>query len=319
LEPAHAVVIASADDLHARVVSFELSRLNVQPTLICLSELPERLQLSQSFARQGSYGYRLTLPDGTTLTDERIAGVWWRRTHPFGIPDAVTAKDERRFCSRECEAQLDGWLHSLGRKLINPFANEIICRNKPYQLMQAERCGLTVPATLVTNSPSEAAAFCADHGGAVVFKTLSNHPGMETPFTRKLPQEAVDRFDALKTGPVQFQKMIAGGIDIRVTVVDTQVFAAEIAVSAPQAEVDWRIDPNSLTRVHALPKEIEKTLVDFHCALGLRYGAYDFRTDADGTYWFLEVNTGGQYLWIETETGLPISAALAGAIVNGAA
>jgi glutathione synthase/RimK-type ligase-like ATP-grasp enzyme len=313
----HAVVIAATEDLHARVVSFELSKLNVKPAIICLNELPERLELSQSFAWKGAPGYRLTLSDGTRLTDDRIAGVWWRRTHPFGIPDAVADKEERRFCSRECDAQLDGWLHSLGRKLINPFANEIICRNKPYQLMQAERFGLSVPATLVTNSPSEAAAFCADHGGAVVFKTLSNHPGMETPFTRKLPQEAVDRFDALKTGPVQFQKMITGGIDIRITVIDMKVFAAEISVSAPQAEVDWRIDPNSVNRVHALPEDFEKTLVDFHRALGLRFGAYDFRTDADGTYWFLEVNTGGQYLWIETETGLPISAALASAIVNG--
>ena len=38
-------------------------------------------------------------------------------------------------------------------------------------------------------------------------------------------------------------------------------------------------------------------------AVGLRYGAFDFRVDPDGAPWFLECNPEGQYLWIEIETG----------------
>jgi hypothetical protein len=41
--------------------------------------------------------------------------------------------------------------------------------------------------------------------------------------------------------------------------------------------------------------------------LGLCYGAIDLILTPDGRYVFLEINPNGQYLWIEHETGLPIS------------
>lgn len=51
-------------------------------------------------------------------------------------------------------------------------------------------------------------------------------------------------------------------------------------------------------------------------AVGLRYGAFDFRVDRDGAPWFLECNPEGQYLWIEIETGLAISRAIAFALAG---
>jgi hypothetical protein len=311
----HAIIIASEDDLHARVVAWELSNRNVGSTTINLEDLPASLALSHALGGGTDGGYRLSLPDGRNLTADQISGIWWRRTHPFRVPDDVEDKDERRFCYRETQVLLDGWMHALGRKLVNPFAVEMICRNKPYQLTMAEQAGLDVPATLISNDPAEVRTFHEDHDGAVIFKTLSNNPGMETPFTRSLSKQTLSKLEALRCGPALFQKKITGGSDIRITVVDERAFAAEIAVSAPQAAVDWRIDPNSRTLPHTLPKDFEADLIAFHRKLGLRYGAYDFRTDAQGTYWFLEVNTGGQYLWLETEAGLPISAALADALI----
>jgi glutathione synthase/RimK-type ligase-like ATP-grasp enzyme len=44
--------------------------------------------------------------------------------------------------------------------------------------------------------------------------------------------------------------------------------------------------------------------------LELCYGAIDMILTPDGRYVFLEINPSGQYLWIEMETGLPISAAI---------
>jgi glutathione synthase/RimK-type ligase-like ATP-grasp enzyme len=45
--------------------------------------------------------------------------------------------------------------------------------------------------------------------------------------------------------------------------------------------------------------------------LGLVYGAYDLIKSKNGKYYFLEVNTLGQWLWVEDLTGLQISKGIA--------
>jgi glutathione synthase/RimK-type ligase-like ATP-grasp enzyme len=45
--------------------------------------------------------------------------------------------------------------------------------------------------------------------------------------------------------------------------------------------------------------------------LGLVYGAIDLRRTPEGEYVFLEVNTAGEFLFIEERTGQQISKALA--------
>ncbi len=43
---------------------------------------------------------------------------------------------------------------------------------------------------------------------------------------------------------------------------------------------------------------------------GLRFGAFDLAEDAEGQLWFLECNPNGQWGWIESATGLPITDAI---------
>ena len=45
--------------------------------------------------------------------------------------------------------------------------------------------------------------------------------------------------------------------------------------------------------------------------LGLVYGAMDLRRTPDGDHVFLEVNTAGEFLFVEERTGQPISRAIA--------
>jgi hypothetical protein len=42
----------------------------------------------------------------------------------------------------------------------------------------------------------------------------------------------------------------------------------------------------------------------------LLFAAVDFVIDADGKYWFLELNPGGQWAWLEEAAGVPISEAI---------
>jgi glutathione synthase/RimK-type ligase-like ATP-grasp enzyme len=45
--------------------------------------------------------------------------------------------------------------------------------------------------------------------------------------------------------------------------------------------------------------------------LGLKFAAVDIKESSDGTFYFLELNPQGQFLYVEILTGLPIAAAMA--------
>ena len=45
--------------------------------------------------------------------------------------------------------------------------------------------------------------------------------------------------------------------------------------------------------------------------LGIVYGAFDLRRTPDGDHVFLEVNTAGEFLFVEERTGMPITDAVA--------
>ena len=62
------------------------------------------------------------------------------------------------------------------------------------------------------------------------------------------------------------------------------------------------------------PVEVAGPVRRLLAALRLRFAAIDFAVDADGRWWFLEVNSNGQWLWIEQATGMPIAAAIAAAL-----
>jgi glutathione synthase/RimK-type ligase-like ATP-grasp enzyme len=61
----------------------------------------------------------------------------------------------------------------------------------------------------------------------------------------------------------------------------------------------------------ALPADVTDKLLKFMKHLGLVYGAIDLRRTPEGEYVFLEVNTAGEFLFIEERTGQQISKALA--------
>jgi glutathione synthase/RimK-type ligase-like ATP-grasp enzyme len=109
-------------------------------------------------------------------------------------------------------------------------------------------------------------------------------------------------------------------MEIRVTVVDERVFAAEIHSQVPRpTQHDWRrYDPFSTpVHPHPLPAAEAERCARLLRRLGLRYGAIDLVLTPEGQYVFLELNSNGQYLWVERRTRLPISEAIAELLRRG--
>ncbi len=66
-----------------------------------------------------------------------------------------------------------------------------------------------------------------------------------------------------------------------------------------------------------LPVPVESGIRGYMAAFGLTYAAFDFAIDTAEQWFFLEANTAGQYGFLETHTGAPISASLAELLAGG--
>jgi hypothetical protein len=100
-----------------------------------------------------------------------------------------------------------------------------------------------------------------------------------------------------------FQQKLPKQLEIRVTVVCREVFAAEIhSQISPKTRIDWRKYDiaNTPHYPHQLPKDVEEKCLSLTRHFGLDFNTIDLILDPDGRYWFLEMNPNGLWAWIES-------------------
>ncbi|MDB5680090.1 MAG: alpha-L-glutamate ligase [Sphingomonas bacterium] len=201
------------------------------------------------------------------------------------------------------------------RIVVNRTGPNDLIHHKPYQLELARVCGLAIPETLVTSAPDKARAFVERMGTCIIKSPGSwRYRLIET---RPLSLASDFDFDLVRYCPVMLQSFVDGDREFRVTIIGNTVFAAAIDLSRSDFKTDSRLGEGRSVTASELPDQTQRALLRFHAASGLEYGAYDLRCDRNGVPHFLEVNPDGQYLFIEIETGLPISHAVAARLAEG--
>lgn len=256
--------------------------------------------------------------DGRHLALADVGAIWCRSYAPLGFPGDLNAAD-RRFAQIEAERALAGLLSLPDIVWINHPHRHILANSKPAQLAAARRLGLDIPTTLITNDPDEVRAFIARSPGPVVYKCFSQGldlPAGQAQFTGVVTARESAKLDLIRTTPGVFQHYVEKAYEVRATVVGQQIFAGRIDSQAhADSQIDWRHRPFDMhPEPHVLPAEIADALLAFMREFGLLYGAFDLIVTPDGRYVFLEINPGGQYMWVEASTQLPITDALADAL-----
>ena len=186
--------------------------------------------------------------------------------------------------------------------------------HKPAQLATAAQVGLTVPPTLITNEPGEARAF-AEAYGPVIYKPLTSGvlDGGRVIYAGPVDPATLD--ESVTVTAHLFQQQVPKAYELRVTVVDGNVFTARIDALSEQGRRDWRSDYRNLRyAADQLPDDVADKVRRFLRLRRLRFAALDFIVTPDGEHVFLEANPNGQWAWIESETGLPIASAIADAL-----
>ncbi|MGH8929509.1 MAG: ATP-grasp domain-containing protein [Egibacteraceae bacterium] len=299
------LILAQAGDFHAESVAAVLERERLaQPVLLDPQTLATQGGLTLRFGNgQNRVAFR---QDEVHAAGEELAGVWLRRIPSVQL-DMLQPSD-RRFAAYEWRQSLEGALDQAPCRLVNDPWAETRAGRKAIQLATALHCGLPVPQTLITNEAEKVRDFYEKHSDGVVVKVFRS-PEKHLVETRVLRQEDLANLEFLHLTPAIFQEYLAGASDVRVTVVDRQIFAARLT---PRREmVDYRLDPLADIEPFDIGHDVQKSMLALMSDLGLSYCSADFRLTPEGELVFLDLNPGGQFLFVEIRAGHPISRAIA--------
>ncbi len=304
------LVISYPNEDHTIEVVKYLMDSGREVKILCLSDFPARASVELHWVSSDSHVYVVNNTDGRiNLGDARV--VWWRRIVPFEVDPEIRKPIDRFFAESETSQAVNGVLDALDCMWVNPRSADEAAHRKPFQWEVANRVGMNMPRTLVTNEPGAARSFIEQVGvNKTVFKAFlaSTEEWRET---RLVEMSDLNRIDSVRYAPVIFQEYI-DGVDLRITVVGDRLFTAEIDARQTSYPFDMRmVIGEAEIKPIELPSAVHDSILRFMGELGLVYGAIDMRRTTDGRFIFLEVNPAGQWLFVEQRTGLPISKAVA--------
>lgn len=308
------LILSSDDDIHAHHVMQHIAERGHEALLLNLADFPKDAQLV--FEAGMSNARRILHYRDQSIDLSQVTSVWWRRPQPYGTHPDVTDPVLDNFAIHEVDEAIQGLWLSLDAKWINVPSRDQDASRKAWQLDVARAAGLSLPRTLITTDPQAARDFIDREGvERTIYKPFQ---GSEDAWreTRLLKADELDKIDAVKYAPVIFQEYIEATCDLRVTVVGDHIFAAAIDSQKTAYRVDFRMDMNVDITPTTLAPQTEAGIRALMKRLGLTYGAIDLRRRPNGEEVFLEINPAGQWLFVEDQTGQPISKAIADCLID---
>ncbi len=316
----HVLVVSTKLDVATDAVVQELHELGTRVSRINTEELPFESTMTLKLGCEGTSLLRSVHGTSSAISSDldSVTSCFYRRVRtPMQPPDMDSGVFH--FCLRESRAALLGALLERPVPFMNDPRHVWAAEIKPYQLAVAKEAGLTIPRTVVSNEPAEIrAAFQSFHGRMIAKPVRSGYVEVAgTPkaiFTNRTTADDLADDAALSMSPAIYQEWIPKRYDLRVTVVGEQLFVAAIhSQDDLEAQVDWRhtADPTLRHTEVQLPDAITQGLQRLMRRLGLVFGAIDLIRTPDDEYLFLEVNPGGQWLWLENQLAFPIAATVA--------
>jgi ATP-grasp ribosomal peptide maturase len=302
------LILTSEEDVTADMVVVHLNASGVPVVRLDPADLPGGVALSGEYVH-GAFRGHLSAA-GRLVSIGGLRSIWVRRPGTAAAR-AATPSD---WLTEEASQALYGMLRGSAARWMNHPDAARRARHKPWQLHLAQRCGLPVPATLITTFPQAARAFAERYPDLVVKPVSGTHP-QDPPRAVPTSRVAPDTdFSAVAHGPTLLQRRVAKRADIRLTAVGDRMLAARKATDgdADPREIDVRFAPGAAPwRPVEVPTCVAVGVQAYLRDAELAYGAFDFAEDADGTWWFLECNQSGQFGFVEVDTGQPIALSVA--------
>ncbi|TDR40756.1 glutathione synthase/RimK-type ligase-like ATP-grasp enzyme [Tahibacter aquaticus] len=295
-----AVTLALADQGHA----VQIIHGSDYPTRSCMSaciDTGHDLRLLHELGQA-----RSVLSDADT--------VWNRRYVTHELPDDAVHAADHAFASREARSFADGARVALAQRgfWVNSPAAQACARHKLAQLRVARECGLRIPATLISNNKSDVLAFCRRQGGRTIYKphmpatwlASDNSGNMACLYTAVCNEADLNELpeSAFQLSPGIYQGYVEKHYEVRATFFGEEELSLRLESQQQEiSRIDWRRGQRGDMQYqpHRLPDAIYQACLQLMRRFGIVSGCFDFIVDSDGEYVFLEVNEGGQFLWVE--------------------
>lgn len=246
--------------------------------------------------------------NGDTYPLEDFRAVYPRMMDDRYLPELKDEPDDspkRRAC-RNLHDALSRWTEIADARVVNRAAPMASNFSKPYQSQLIRRHGFEVPETLITNDPELVREFRERHG-RVIYKSIS---GIRS-IVQTLEDRDLKRLNLIRLCPTQFQAFVEG-TNVRVHTIGDKLFATAISTDA----TDYRYarkqtgDSAELREVELSDSLAEKCL-DLARGLGLAFAGIDLKVTPENRVYCFEVNPSPAFSYYESNTGQPISRALA--------
>jgi hypothetical protein len=294
-------------DIHATAVAVALQRMGHQPLLWYTSDLPVRASASLHLGgTQPGTECSIDLPN-LAESVESIDTYWHRR---LGEPvvDVPLAACDRAIAERESQRMVTVVLDALSDSAfaVNGMRAARRAEDKVGQLRLAERLGMLLPATLISNAPEKIRRFLQTHERAGAFAPICwlNGDRAALNFTAKVSCDLLPEDEVLRLTPAIYQAQVPKAFEVRLTCIGAERIAVALhSQQEAHARLDWRgVSPQRLgVRRVPVPVDVARRCDDFLTAMDLRFGCFDFVVTPQGQWVFLEVNQMGQFLWVEEE------------------
>jgi glutathione synthase/RimK-type ligase-like ATP-grasp enzyme len=179
----------------------------------------------------------------------------------------------------------------------------------------AQSVGFKIPKTVVTNDWADVMALPADE---LTLKSVgglfSSKGSTSILYSQRLKNDP--NCLPLQTSPYPgiWQPHLPKKREWRITFVGDQTFDTAIYMTE-EAKNDWRQHQGDQKAVQfkaePFPAKLKERCREYLRRYKLRFGVLEFIETPEGEIIFLELNTNGQYGWLEDRLGFPISSAIA--------
>jgi hypothetical protein len=293
------LIVTESDDHHVRIIA----------EMLVQQAIPvHRLNVDVFLEDPDTAPFMWNIADGTrdmhpAQFPHNVSTVWYRRRNPFhDASDTIGS-----FVWQEQEGLLESILNMYDScRWINRRDSIARARPKLSQLVQAQRHGLRIPRTTITNDLDELTVFAETCGGNIVAKPIQTqvlHSGTDHLVlgTRTLHKDEFG--SAISHVPCYAQEKLTIRSEIRVVAFGADMYAFRQTHLTNADDIKQL----SLEQIHheyfTLDGHLTRQLQALMRYYELEFAAIDLVEVDDGPPLFLEINPNGQWLWLQYATG----------------
>lgn len=307
------IILTCAKDEHAEAVikHVEKSKFNV----ILLERESYGDNWSISCIIKDGYSDVIIDYKGTKIHQSEINSIFLRRDFTVDSQNILGEfkEEEKNYIAIQRSIHVNSCIKLLSSKIptINKSEANFTCSSKVLQLEVALKNGINTPDSFFGGDfanfkHSTINKYCLKPLEGVYLKFKDK---LFVHYTELIDELSLSESESLKFCPAIIQNYVDKVYELRITIIGDKVFPCMIQSNKSKiGNIDWRRHDWANTPHYAteIPIDLENKLLKLMSDLGITYGAIDMIFDGNN-YIFLEVNSMGQWLWIEEFTEMPIS------------